>query len=142
MLTQLRADEREAFLEELAHDVSPSIDLYLRALAAGVVIGLGFRVDQEALLVAACPVGAFHGAGDRPGPGSGLGLDAFPAAAVGRPGRRPGPVQRRLPVWPGAWLVPAGLGSVLVWSHTKLNLIDLAVLLGGCGVDGTPVRPG
>src|SRR3989304_687084 len=53
MLTQMRADEREAYLEELAHQVSPGIDLYLFAVAAGLLIGLAFRFDQLALMVAA-----------------------------------------------------------------------------------------
>src|SRR3989337_3322781 len=53
MLTQVRADEREAYLEEWAHQVSPGIDLYLFAGAAGLFIGLTFRFDQLALLVAA-----------------------------------------------------------------------------------------
>jgi uncharacterized membrane protein len=52
MLTQLRADEREIFLEELAHSVSPSVDLFLFAILAGVLIGLGFSLDQNALLIA------------------------------------------------------------------------------------------
>ncbi len=52
MLTQLRADEREAFLEDLAHQVSPNVDIFLYALAGGVLIGLGFRFDQRALLFA------------------------------------------------------------------------------------------
>lgn len=52
MLTQLRADEREAFFEELAHTVSPSVELFLYALLAGLLIGLGFRFDQRAVLIA------------------------------------------------------------------------------------------
>ncbi|MCK4694022.1 MAG: hypothetical protein KAT23_10335, partial [Anaerolineales bacterium] len=52
MLTQLRADEREVFLEGLAHQVSPTIGLFLYALLAGLLIGLGFRFDQRAILVA------------------------------------------------------------------------------------------
>ena len=52
MLTQLRADEREAFLEGLAKLVSPGFDFYVLALLAGIVLGFGFRFDQRALLVA------------------------------------------------------------------------------------------
>ncbi len=51
MLTQLRADERETFLEGLAKLVSPGIDFFLLAILAGLVLGLGFRFDQRALLV-------------------------------------------------------------------------------------------
>lgn len=130
MLTQLRADEREAFLEDLAHEVSPSLDLYLRGLLAGLVIGLGFRVDQEGLLVAGvllapsmAPVAGLalaavsgsarfllHQLG---GLAIGLGLFAVASGLV------------------GGLAIPPGLGSVLAWSHTKLNLVDLGVLLIG-----------
>jgi uncharacterized membrane protein len=51
MLTQLRADEREAFLEGLAKLVSPSFDFFVLALLAGITLGFGFRFDQRALLV-------------------------------------------------------------------------------------------
>ncbi|MGA9193363.1 MAG: DUF389 domain-containing protein, partial [Anaerolineales bacterium] len=128
MLTQLRADEREAFLEELAHDVSPSIDLYLRALAAGVVIGLGFRVDQEALLVA----GVLLAPSMSPLVGLALaavsGSTRFLLRLLG--GLLVGLVLFSVVAGSaGGLAVPAGLGSVLVWSHTKLNLIDMGVLL-------------
>ncbi|TFH36984.1 MAG: DUF389 domain-containing protein [Anaerolineales bacterium] len=52
MLTQLRADERETYLEGLAKLVSPGIDFFLLALLTGVSLGLGFRFEQRALLVA------------------------------------------------------------------------------------------
>lgn len=130
MLTQLRADEREAFLEELAHEVSPSVDLYLRALLAGVLIGLGFRFDQQAFLVAAALLGP------RMGPVAGLSL-----AAVSGSTRY---MLRSL----GSLLVVAILvtalagavggigltanqGSLLAWGPTKLNLVDLSLLILG-----------
>ncbi len=50
MLTQLRADEREAFLEDLAHIVTPGVDFFLYVLLAGLLIGLGFRLEQISLL--------------------------------------------------------------------------------------------
>src|SRR3989304_4989757 len=53
MLTQMRADERESYLEDLAHQVSPGIDLYLFAALSGLLIGVGFRFDPLALFVAA-----------------------------------------------------------------------------------------
>jgi uncharacterized membrane protein len=51
MLTQLRADERETFLEGLAKLVSPGFDFFVLALLAGIALGFGFRFDQRALLV-------------------------------------------------------------------------------------------
>lgn len=51
MLTQLRADEREAFLEGLAKLVSPGFEFFILALFAGIAFGVGFRFDQRALLV-------------------------------------------------------------------------------------------
>lgn len=132
MLTQLRADEREAFLEELAHDVSPTIDLFLRALAAGVLIGLGFRFDQQAFLVAAALLGP------RMGPVAGVSL----AAISGSP--------RYLARLLGALLVVAvivlllagavgglggaGEGRLLAWAHTRLNLVDLGLLALGAAL--------
>jgi uncharacterized membrane protein len=51
-LTQLQADEREIYLEGLAKLVSPDLFFFLYAVLAGILIGLGFRFDQFALLVA------------------------------------------------------------------------------------------
>jgi uncharacterized membrane protein len=51
MLTQLRADERETFLEGLAKLVTPGFDFFLLALLSGIALGIGFRFDQRALLV-------------------------------------------------------------------------------------------
>ena len=50
MLTQLRADEREAFLEDLAHVVTPGVEFFLYASLAGLFVGLGFRLEQISLL--------------------------------------------------------------------------------------------
>ena len=52
MLTQLQADEREVFLEWLAHQTSPTVAFFIYALLAGLFIGVGFRFDQRALLIA------------------------------------------------------------------------------------------
>ncbi|MGA9531109.1 MAG: DUF389 domain-containing protein, partial [Anaerolineales bacterium] len=130
MLTQLRADEREAFLEELAHEVSPSVDLYLRALLAGALIGLGFRFDQQAFLVAAALLGP------RMGPVAGLSLAAVSGSTrymlrslgsllvvgilvIGLAGAV------------GGMGVPVGHRSLLAWGPTKLNLVDLSLLILG-----------
>ena len=50
--TQLRADEREAFLEGLARSLTPGFDFYLRALGCGLLLALGFRFEQAVLLFA------------------------------------------------------------------------------------------
>lgn len=130
MLTQLRADEREAFLEDLAHQVTPTWELFFRALVAGVVVGLGFRIDQEALLVAGVLLAP------RMGPLVGLALAAV-SGSLRFLLRLLGALLIGLALFAvaaglaGGLYVPAGQGSVLAWSHTKLNLIDLALLLGG-----------
>jgi uncharacterized membrane protein len=133
MLTQLRADEREAFLETLAHRLSPSVDLFLYTILAAVLIGLGFRFDQRALILAGALVAP------RMGPVAGLALAAVSgsvrfflrllislavslvllaaiAGAVGGLG------------------IPQGLGSVLAAGHAELNLIDFGLLVGGSAI--------
>lgn len=52
MLGRLRDQEHQAFLKDLARQASPNIDLFLRAILAGLLFGLGLRLDQFALLVA------------------------------------------------------------------------------------------
>lgn len=56
-LTQLQADERERYLEDLGHFVTPDVMVYLSALAAGVLLGLGLHYNLIALLVAAAALG-------------------------------------------------------------------------------------
>ncbi|MBM3145557.1 MAG: DUF389 domain-containing protein [Chloroflexi bacterium] len=51
LLLPLSADEREAFLDSIAHRASPSVDFYLFSLLSGLVLGLGLWVDAPALLV-------------------------------------------------------------------------------------------
>lgn len=130
MLTQLRADEREAFLEELAHEVSPSIDLFVFSALAGVAIGLGFRFEQRALLL----LGALLA--PRMAPVAGLALAAvsgstrfFLRLLAGL-----GVAAALLALTSG---VSGGLGApadssaILAYGHTRLNLVDFAVLVGG-----------
>jgi len=50
-LVPLNADERETFLDELSHRVSPSFDFFLFSLLAGVIISVGLFLDAPALLV-------------------------------------------------------------------------------------------
>jgi hypothetical protein len=130
MLTQLRADEREVFLEELAHSVSPSVDLFLYAILAGVLIGLGFSLDQNAFLIA----GAL--ATPRMAPIAGLAL----AAVSGSPRF----FIRMLAALTVALVLlglVAGLsglitsslssGVLLALEHASLNLVDFGLLLVG-----------
>lgn len=51
LLAPLDADERAAFLDGLAHRVSPSFDFFLFSLLAGVIISIGLMADAPALLV-------------------------------------------------------------------------------------------
>lgn len=130
MLTQLRADEREVFLENLAHTVSPSVDLFLYSILAGLLIGLGFSLDQNALLIA----GAL--ATPRMAPIAGLALAAvsgsprfflrmFAALAV---------ALVLLSLVAGlSGLITSSLSSgvLLALEHASLNLVDLGLLLVG-----------
>jgi hypothetical protein len=130
MLTQLRADEREAFLEDLARLVTPGFDLYLLLLVAGLFVGVGFRLDQRALLAAAVlvapPMAPVVGLALASVSGSarfflrelaslaiGLALLALGAGLAGGLG------------------LPPGESSILAAGHIKLNLIDFGLLLGG-----------
>ncbi|HEX9680029.1 MAG TPA: SH3 domain-containing protein [Anaerolineales bacterium] len=130
MLTQLRADEREAFLEELAHEVSPGIDLFVFAALAGVAIGLGFRFEQRGLLL----LGALLA--PRMAPVAGLALAAVSGSTrfFLRLLASLGVAAALLAVTSG---VSGGLGAsaggsaILGYGHTRLNLVDFGVLLGG-----------
>jgi hypothetical protein len=130
MLTQLRADERESFLEDLAHKVFPTADLFFFAILAGVLIGLGFRLDQRTLLVA----GAL--ATPSMAPIAGLAL----AAVSGSP-RYFLRLLTALIVAFGMIVVIAGLSGglgsepgaelILATTYTTFNLIDFGMLLAG-----------
>jgi hypothetical protein len=133
MLTQLRADEREAFLEDLAHQVSPNVDLFLYALAGGLLLGLGFRFDQRALLFAglllAPSMAAVTGLALAAVSGSlrffarqlaGVLVGAALAGLVGGVA--------------GGLALPAGTASLLATGHIKLNLVDFSLLLVGASL--------
>ncbi|HSF82352.1 MAG TPA: DUF389 domain-containing protein [Anaerolineales bacterium] len=51
LLAPLNADERAAFLDEIAHRASPSFDFFLFSLASGIVFSAGLLLDVPALLV-------------------------------------------------------------------------------------------
>ena len=50
--TQLQADEREALLESLARLLVPGVDVYWRTALGALLIALGYRLEQAALLFA------------------------------------------------------------------------------------------
>ncbi|MCK4977447.1 MAG: DUF389 domain-containing protein, partial [Anaerolineales bacterium] len=51
LLAPLDADQRAAFLDEVAHRASPSFDFFLFSLVAGFVLGIGLLLDTPALLL-------------------------------------------------------------------------------------------
>ena len=134
MLTQMRADEREAYLEELAHQVSPGIDLYLFAVAAGLLIGLAFRFDQLALMVAAVLVAP------RLAPVAGMALAAV-CGSLRYFGRQIGALLLALLLVAIAAGLLGGIGdsasaSVLAAGYAGLNLVDFLVLIAGASLMG------
>ena len=132
-ISQLQATEREAYLDRLANAVTPGPGFFLYALFCGALIGLGFRYDQRALLVAGALLAP------RLGPVVGLSLAAvsgslrfflrmFVALTLGV-------VLVALAVGLAfAFAPPAGNESLLPYEHTKLNLVDFALLLTGAVV--------
>jgi hypothetical protein len=130
MLTQLRADEREAFLEDLARLVTPGFDLYVRLLAAGLLVGVGFRLDQRALLMAGVLIAPTMA------PVVGMALASVSGSARFFL-RELGSLAVGLVLLvvasglTGGLGLPEGQSSILVAGHMKLNLIDFGLLLGG-----------
>jgi hypothetical protein len=51
LLAPLNADERSAYLIELAHRAAPSFDFFLFSLVCGVILGAGLLLDDPALIV-------------------------------------------------------------------------------------------
>ena len=51
LLLPLSADEREAFIDTLAHRASPSFDFFLFSLLSGLVIAFSLLVDVPSLLI-------------------------------------------------------------------------------------------
>lgn len=51
LLAPLEADERAAFLDELAHLTSPTFDFFLFSLLSGLVLSLGLLLDTPALIL-------------------------------------------------------------------------------------------
>jgi hypothetical protein len=51
MLAPMDADERAAFVDEVAHRASPTFDFFLFSLLAGIVISAGLVLDQPAILL-------------------------------------------------------------------------------------------
>jgi hypothetical protein len=51
LLAPLEADERAAFIDELAHLTSPTFDFFLFSILSGLVLSLGLLLDTPALLL-------------------------------------------------------------------------------------------
>jgi hypothetical protein len=130
MLTQLKADDREAFLEGLARQVSPTIDLFILAILAGFLIGLGFRFDQRALLVAGALLAP------RMAPVAGMAL-----AAVSGSTRFFLRMLAGLTVAILLLALASGLSGglrfggdpdlILAANHTRINVVDFTLLMAG-----------
>lgn len=129
-LTQLQADEREIYLEGLAKQATPGIEFFLLPILAGLLIGLGFRFEQRALLLAGALVLPVLS------PLAGISLASVSGSS--------GFLLRMLVATLLAYLVGAavaglsgglameqGVGTVLASGHIKLNTVDFAVLLIG-----------
>ncbi len=129
-LSQLQADEREAYLDVLAAAVTPGAGYFVWALVSGTLIGLGFRLDQQALLVAGALLAP------RLGPLAGLSL----AAVSGSPR-----FFLRMLAALALGLALAGMGAVasfslatagnsdplLPYAHSELNLLDFGLAVVG-----------
>ena len=141
MLTQMRADEREVYLEDLAHQVSPGIDLYLFAALAGLLIGVGFRFDQLALLIAAVLIAP------RLGPVTGMAL-AVVSGSLRYFGRQLGALLLAALLAALVAALAGGIGdrgaaSVLAAGYAGLSLVDFGLLILGASLMATSlVRSG
>lgn len=51
LLVPINVDERESFLDDIAHRTTPSCDFFLFSFLAGLALGLGLWVDAPALLI-------------------------------------------------------------------------------------------
>ncbi|MFQ5921655.1 MAG: DUF389 domain-containing protein [Anaerolineales bacterium] len=129
-ISQLQATEREAYLDRLANAVTPGPGFFLFALICGALIGLGFRYDQRALLLAGALLAP------RLGPVVGLSLAAVSGSLRFF-------LRMLVALALGVLLVAVAAGlafglalepdtsSLLPYEHTKLNLVDFGLLLTG-----------
>lgn len=132
MLTQLRADEREAFLEELGQIVTPGVELFLYSLLAGALVGLGFRLEQRALLVAGALLAP------RMGPVLGIALSAV-SGSTRFFLRMLAAFLTSAVLFSAVAGVAGGIASandsyLLAHGHTQLNLIDFGLVMVGAGM--------
>jgi Domain of unknown function (DUF389) len=133
MLTQLGTDERETFLEDLAHHVSPNLDIYLYAVACGLLLGLGFRFDQRALIFAGMLLAP------RMAVVTGLSLAAISGSLRYFVRQIAGVLVAALLTAGiggliGGLALPQGTASILAAGHIKLNLVDFSLLLVGAAL--------
>lgn len=128
-LTQLRSDERELFLEELARQVTPDVIVFLFALLGGFLVGAGLRFEQISLLVLAILVA------HRFMPVPGIALAAI-SGSVRFFLRQILNLLVMLLLWilPCAlWFFlvrPAELSWTLAGSRTGINILDLLIVIG------------
>lgn len=132
MLTQLRADEREAFLEDLGQIVTPGVELFLYSLLAGALVGLGFRLEQRALLVAGALLAP------RMGPVLGIALSAVSGSTRFFLRMVAGFLISAV-LFTAASGASGGIAStnpsyLLAHGHTQLNLIDFGLVMVGAGM--------
>ena len=132
-ISQLQATEREAYLDRLANAVTPGAGFFLYALLCGALIGLGYRYDQRALLIAGALLAP------RLGPVAGLSLAAVSGSVRFF-------LRMSVALALGVLLVAVAAGlvfglalgsdtvSLLPYEHTKLNLVDFGLLLTGAVV--------
>jgi hypothetical protein len=128
----MRADERESYLEDLAHQVSPGIDLYLFAALAGLLIGVGFRFDQLALLIAAVLIAP------RLGPVVGMALAAV-SGSLRYFGRQLGALLLASFLVALVAALVGGVGdrataSVLAAGYAGLSVVDFGLLIVGASL--------
>ncbi|MCJ7512657.1 MAG: SH3 domain-containing protein [Anaerolineales bacterium] len=127
--TQLQADEREAFLEGLARLLTPGVEFYLRSMGSGLLLALGFRFEQAALLFA----GLLAAPAITPVLGMALAavsgrlrffLTQLAILAVGL-------ASAAVLVWVGGQGTIEKEQELLAGLHTSINLVDLTLVIAG-----------
>ena len=146
LIVPLGADERAAFLDNLALRTTPSFDFFLFSLLAGAVLGLGLMLDSPAVLVLGAVIAPFMG------PLVGLSLatvlgsarfflQVLAGTAVGSllvfaGGALAGFTTR---VWPGQAFLQADLHAHFTWPD--LVVLALGILLVSISMVRSEQRP-
>jgi hypothetical protein len=136
MLARLQGDERQAYLSEIARNLSPSVDLFIKAVLSGLLMGIGFRFDQQVLLFAASLVAPSMG------PLVGVALASVSGSLRFLLRMLAAMILAMLLLCIACGLV-GGLGIPLYYppgiaaSYTGLHIMDLALLLVGSVLMGS-----